>query len=155
MSVYIHHIEFIERTLNILSQHECNHEKTLFLNCCVGLLLMPQQLAARTKTISIDETVDYDNWGIDISQIKKNDACEGLDKNSVENIARHFRNSISHYRFDVMSCNKKYIEKIVVIDKKGEGDKAKTTFHLEMSFSDFSKFVLKYATVLKDKLRQY
>ncbi len=112
---------------------------------------MPQQFAIHTKISSIDEIVDYDNWGIDLSQIKKNDTCNGLNKNSVENIARHFRNSISHYRFDIMSCNNEYIEKIVIIDQNGEN----TTFQLEMSFSDFSKFVLKYATVLKDKLCKY
>lgn len=60
MSNYQNRIDFISRTRQILVQyeHNCNSEKTLFMNCCVGLLIMPQQCADHDKNISVDGLVD-------------------------------------------------------------------------------------------------
>lgn len=71
MSNYQNRIDFISRTRQILVQyeHNCNSEKTLFMNCCVGLLIMPQQCADHDKNISVDGLVDYENWGIATSKI--------------------------------------------------------------------------------------
>ncbi len=63
---------------------------------------------------------------------------------SVENIARHFRNSLCHYLFNVKDCN-----------PNGESDDkdASTTFELTLSFDNFKKFVLKYADTLVERLK--
>ena len=100
MSNYQNRIDFISRTRQILVQyeHNCNSEKTLFMNCCVGLLIMPQQCADHDKNISVDGLVDYENWGIDTTKITANEHRKGVDKNSIENIAYHIRNSICHYQ---------------------------------------------------------
>ena len=105
MSNYQNRIDFISRTRQILIQyeHNCNYEKTLFMNCCVGLLIMPQQCADHDKNISVDGLVDYENWGIDIKKIKTNRLGRGNDINSIENIAYHIRNAICHYRLDIMN----------------------------------------------------
>lgn len=155
MSTYQNRIDFIFRTRQILVQYEqnCNYEKTLFLNCCVGLLIMPQQCADQDKNISVDGLVDYENWGIDIKKIKTNKLGRGNNINSIENIAYHIRNAICHYRLDIMDCNKKYIENVHIIDKGGDDANAPITFDLELSFDDFRKFVLKYADKLEEKLK--
>ena len=117
MSNYQNRIDFISRTRQILVQyeHNCNSEKTLFMNCCVGLLIMPQQCADHDKNISVDGLVDYENWGIDTTKITANEHRKGVDKNSIENIAYHIRNSICHYRFDIMNCNVENIENIQIL----------------------------------------
>lgn len=154
MSNYQNRIDFISRTRQILVQyeHNCNSEKTLFMNCCVGLLIMPQQCADHDKNISVDGLVDYENWGIDTTKITANEHRKGVDKNSIENIAYHIRNSICHYRLDIMNCNVENIENIHIMDKSGDDVNAPITFDLELSFDDFRKFVLKYADKLEEKL---
>ena len=143
MSNYQNRIDFISRTRQILVQyeHNCNSEKTLFMNCCVGLLIMPQQCADHDKNISVDGLVDYENWGIDTTKITANEHRKGVDKNSIENIAYHIRNSICHYRFDIMNCNVENIENIHIMDKSGDDVNAPITFDLELSFDDFSLYV--------------
>ena len=91
MSNYQNRIDFISRTRQILVQyeHNCNSEKTLFMNCCVGLLIMPQQCADHDKNISVDGLVDYENWGIDTTKITANEHRKGVDKNSTL-IPQHF-----------------------------------------------------------------
>lgn len=154
MSCYDHKINFIERTLAILKSYEkhSEYEKTLFLNCCIGLLIMPQQCAVKDPSIIINEDVDKKQWGIDIEKIKVNVHAKGSSATSVENIAYHFRNSMCHYRFDVISCNKDNIENIIISDKFRETDE-EYTFYMEIRFNDFRKFVLTYAEVLKAKLQ--
>ena len=154
MSNYQNRIDFISRTQNILTQYEtdCSYEKTLFLNCCVGLLIMPQQCADHDENISVDGWVDYENWGIDTDRIEVNEHRKGTDKNSIENIAYHIRNSMCHYRFDVMGCNTEKIKTIRLTDIRYDGKQEVKTFSLELSFDDFRKFVLKYADQLKEKL---
>lgn len=90
--------------------------------------------------------------GIDTTKIIANEHRKGVDKNSIENIAYHIRNSICHYRFDIMNCNVKNIENVHIIDKSGDDANAPITFDLELSFDDFRKFVLKYADKLEEKL---
>ncbi len=155
MSSYQNRIDFIFRTRQILVQyeHKCNYEKTLFLNCCVGLLIMPQQCADHDKNISVDGLVDYENWGIDIKKIKTNRLGRGNDINSIENIAYHIRNSICHYRFDIINCNVENIENVHIRDKSGDDANAPITFDLELSFDEFRKFILKYAEMLELKLK--
>ena len=113
---------------------------------------MPQQCAVKDPGIIINEDVDKKQWGIDIEKIKVNVHAKGRSATSVENIAYHFRNSMCHYRFDVISCNKDNIENIIISDKFRETDE-EYTFYMEIRFNDFRKFVLKYAEVLKAKLQ--
>lgn len=150
MSKYANQSEFISRTLKILRRYEkeCEFEKTLFLNSCLSLLIIPQQAADHYDNIRVDGVVDYENWGIDAQKIKSNNHKKGINANSVENIAYHFRNSLCHYRFDIMEQNTEKIERIQIVDMDGKVE----SFHLDLSFDDFKKFILKYANELKKKL---
>ena len=76
-----------------------------------------------------------------------------LTKNSIENIAYHIRNSICHYRFDIINCNVENIENVHIRDKSGDDANAPITFDLELSFDEFRKFILKYAEMLELKLK--
>ena len=85
MSAYRHIIDIVSRTISILEKNnETEYETTLFLNCCLGLLIIPQQDKILKQLVSIGEIASYEDWGIDP------DKNLGSDKNhSVDNIARH------------------------------------------------------------------
>ena len=156
MSVYANEIAFIKRTREFIEKHsKTENDKTFFLNCCVGLLIAPQQYTSRNQQQLSLGTVDFENWGIDISKCEVNTAMKGYSADSVENIARHFRNSLCHYLFDVRDCNPNgEIENITIIDKASDDENAPTTFELTLSFDNFKKFVLKYADTLVEQLKQ-
>ena len=154
MSTYQHKADFISRTRAILSKYEKieqNYEKTLFLNCCLGLLIVPQQCVDHDNSIIINDIVDYPNWGIDETKITKNELGRGVNLLSVENIAYHIRNSICHYRFDILNQNVETIKTIHIHDQSSNGS---STFDMDLEFSDFKKFILKYAEELEKIIRQ-
>lgn len=155
MSIYRNEIDFIERTKKIFENLSDDRlDKTFFLNCCVGLLIAPQQYTSRSQQQLSLGTVDIENWGIDVSKCTENKATK-WSADSVENIAYHFRNSLCHYRFDVKDCNPNgTIENITIIDKASDDKNAPTTFELTLSFDNFKKFVLKYADTLVEQLKQ-
>lgn len=155
MSVYANEIAFIERTREFIEKHsKTENDKTFFLNCCVGLLIAPQQYTSRNQQQLSRGTVDIENWGIDMSKCTENKATK-WPADSVENIAYHFRNSLCHYRFNVKDCNLNgTIENITIIDKESDDENAPTTFELTLSFDNFKKFVLKYADTLVEQLKQ-
>lgn len=159
MSTYQHKADFISRTRTILSKYEKiehDYEKTLFLNCCLGLLIIPQQCAANDSNIYIRDIVNYNEWGINTSQIKVNTSAPKMPKNSAENIARHLRNSITHNNFNIIKCNVENIRNIHLEDftKDRKTNKIKKSFDLELKFVDFKKFILKYANELEKIIRQ-
>ena len=155
MSVYRNEIDFIERTKKIFDNLSDNRlDKTFFLNCCIGLLIAPQQYSTHSQQPLSLGTIDVENWGIDISKCEMNTATKDYSADSVENIARHFRNSLCHYLFDVKDCNPTgTIENITIIDKASDNKNAATTFKLTLSFDNFKKFVLKYADTLIEQLK--
>lgn len=145
MSIYQNRIDFIKRTkafLTIPDENVKKYDKTFFLNCCMGLLVVPQQLADKHEQITIPGNVDYVNWGIKIENIKVNTPKKNCEEHSIDNIAYHFRNSLCHYLADVITCNVEKIKHIIIRDESPNGEQ---TFKLELSFDDFKKFVLKYA----------
>ena len=155
MSVYANEIAFIERTREFIEKHsKTENDKTFFLNCCVGLLIAPQQYTSRNQRQLSLGTVDIENWGIDMSKCTENKSTK-WPADSVENIAYHFRNSLCHYRFNVKDCNPNgTIENITIIDKASDKEDAPITFELTLSFDNFKKFVLKYADTLVEQLKQ-
>ena len=151
MSSYKHIIDIVSRTISLLEdQKDSKYETTLFLNCCLGLLIIPQQETKRTKPVNLGETVSYEDWGINPSEIKGSMPTSNLDE-----IARHFRNSLSHGRFDIIECNPgSLIENIRIRDFDNENDdNNKPNFDLTLSIDEFKKFVLKYAKEIDNKLK--
>ena len=152
MSAYKHIIDIVSRTKSILDNSKgSEYETTLFLNCCLGLLIIPQQENNRTKPISIRKEVSYEEWGIDSTQIKGDKATGDLDE-----IARHFRNSLSHGRFDIVECNPgNSIEVIRIKDYDSEKKlrQDKPNFDLTITISDFKQFVQKYASEVENTIK--
>lgn len=66
-------VTFIRKTLEVLDQYEKfmpnlepaeRHELTLYLNCRLGLIVIPQQNLLKSYTIVIE---NQELWGIDLS----------------------------------------------------------------------------------------
>lgn len=121
MSHYLkQEFDFVERTKKILEQYDNidfskneneKYEVTLLLNCFVGLLILPKEhWYKRLPTSEINEK----EWGINPSQIK----CIEGDVKSVNEVVRHLRNSVAHYRFQAFSNEKKEIGSIKFEDYK-------------------------------------
>lgn len=130
-------IEFIQRTQKIVNEYQTPFENTLFVNTCVGLLIIPQQsLFDHLPT----EVVSTDKWGIadtDISYIKESDK-------SVKNVARHIRNAIAHDGVRFGSDNGEDITHIKITDWKDKEHKTET-FKAVIEVTKFKTFVWTFA----------
>lgn len=140
--------DFINRTKEIIKQYDSlvvknkgikkdeKYEVTLFINCLVGLLILPEQKWFKRLPL---EAISEKEWGISESQvmfIKKGE------KKNVKNIARHLRNSVSHYRFKVFRHSSKNIKEINFKDFK-KTDRRVLTFESTISIEDLRKFTTK------------
>ena len=118
-------------------KYQIPFENTLFINACVGLLIIPQQsLFNHLPT----EVVSADKWGIadtDISCIKE-------PNKSVKNVARHIRNAIAHDGIRFGSDNGKDITHIKITDWKDERHKTET-FKAVIEVTKFKTFVWAFA----------
>lgn len=113
------------------------YEDTLFLNLCVGLLIIPQQ-AYYDQFQSLQHTfVDKLHWGINAYNIDTGEK-------DVFNIIKHIRNSISHKRFKLVSENSSEITHIIVKDKGRDWSTKKIiqTFEAKFPMADFKNFVI-------------
>ncbi len=137
-------IVFIKNTLEVLKQYEQfkgelrqSYARTLFINACIGLLFIPRSSSIYDKLP--DEIVSKKKWGIDADDIK---IC--TPNRTVNQVARHLRNSIGHNRFeyDCPLCASKPIEEISFKDLSSKNN---ITFQATLKFKDFSNFVLKIA----------
>lgn len=131
--------EFICRTLKLLKQYETccgttKYEETLFLNLCVGLLIMPQQTYFDQFKVLEHTIVDKIYWGINADNIDTGEK-------DVFNIIRHIKNSISHKRFELISENSYDITHIKINDKVHRDDK-EFSFAARFPITDFKNFVI-------------
>jgi|JI9StandDraft_1071089.scaffolds.fasta_scaffold72833_2 hypothetical protein len=147
-------LDFVFRTQQLLKQYHTikknnpfskNYNITLFLNCFVGLLIIPQQHSI--QCIPENELKKgIRKYGInpdDILVIKKKDKKNKgqlLDEiKSFKNVAKHIRNSIAHNNFKVLSTLEK-IDRIEFKDYLGEIDKddpeKNLTFNLTITINN-------------------
>ena len=154
MSIYKQQeLDFVIRTKFILKQYEEievkepneKYEDTLFINCLLGLLILPQQhWFDNLPTQSLDK-----DWGITSSDITLINS-----KKNIANISRHLRNSISHYRFTVLPDKSGNIEKIEFIDFYEKKDKKKIeTFKATISLKKMKIFAEKFSNYLIEKIK--
>ncbi len=140
--------DFISRTREILDQYESfqiNVEKkfsdTLLINCMLGLLIFPRQIwhDKLPEEISCEE-----KWGIKESHIS---FIKSSEYKSVKNITIHLRNSVSHYRFLILSENG-ILDRVQFIDKENQRE----TFKAEIPLSNLRKFVLQLSKEFLDEM---
>lgn len=128
-------ITFIERTLSILKQYESTKEQydisyahTLFINCCVGLLMIPKEKVYG----KLDDNETLTEWGINPAHIELS-----RDRKSPRQLVRHLRNSIAHDGFDFkVESVSTPIESVTFTDDDHN-------FKATLDFVEFKDFVLR------------
>jgi|JI10StandDraft_1071094.scaffolds.fasta_scaffold700842_2 hypothetical protein len=145
-------LDFIIRTRKILKQYDAlfsNIEEkdyynvTLFINCCIGLIIIPrQELNQEIPT----EIINEDKHGISTDSIT-------LIKENVKQfnyVVSHIRNSISHNNFYMDGQDNK-IDRILFEDYL-PGQNGIQTFKAEISFEGLKKFALFLSNVYVGKM---
>ena len=140
---------FIERTLEVLNQYdefkkqlECSYSRTLFINCCVGTLLVSPKYIFNKR---LGEEQDLIKWGINPDNIEKSNGGK-----NVKDVARHLRNSVAHGHF-VFQVDDNMSIPINHIRFEDYNLKGQLTFSATLTFSQFRTFVLKITEeVLKE-----
>ena len=128
-------VEFIERTKAIIDGYNTPFENTLFVNACVGLLIIPEQLLYNHLP---KDVVSEKDWGISPAAIK-------VEKNKdVQTTARHIRNAISHNGIRFSSENGNDITHIQITDYTNDSHTTQS-FRAEIPIGRFKKFVLSLA----------
>lgn len=134
-------VDFIVRTRDIIRQYdqfikepEISYNVTLFINCMIGLLIIPQQHWYGQLPV---QDVSEDDWGIGIGMISLADKGNG-----VHEVARHLRNSLAHYRFTSLPGDKDYLNSFEFVDKLPNGTE---TFRAIIPVPALKKFVHKLA----------
>lgn len=137
--------DIISRTKKILEQYDTyvptrdqsSYRDTLFINCLVGLLIIPKEKWFDSLPTEI---VNRNDWGISDSDIL---LIKG-DLKSVQQVARRIRNSISHYNFKVLGDGSGQLEKIKFEDRDGSIE----TFEATIKIEDMRVFVEKLTDYL-------
>lgn len=157
--------DFIERTLQIIDQYEelrkqfppdNQYEVTLLMNCVLGLLVYPQQIASKpefapyfNRWLTADLVVNVGReWGITPHGIKSAGYKNGKNKEQIKitleqltlrNLIRQMRNTAAHAAFYVNDISHQ-IECIEFRDaSRPDG------FHIVVPVSSLSTFVIKLA----------
>ena len=133
--------EFIIRTNRVLEQYEhvkntfdCSYSRTLFINCCVALLILSKEIAYKQLPNKKKDMID---WHISVDNIKQ---C--TPHTSPKQVARHLRNSISHGNFDFeVEPDRSIPINHICFDDYDENNN--NTFHAVIPFDEFRIFVLK------------
>jgi hypothetical protein len=160
--------ELIERTIQVLEQYrkhvltavneDNGLEVTLLLNCLMGLLVYPQQLADKGEIIANDWLTNDsvaelgDEWGIKAEYIKQTQYSEvqqdthrgkpyieevNLTEMSMRSLLRHMRNCTAHANFDARGgLHSNQIESIVF-----EAELKKGAFQMELPVEALNRFV--------------
>jgi hypothetical protein len=143
---------FIQRTLQALEQYKKNlppkeqsYDRTLFINACIGLLMIP--LADFYENLSLES---IETWGISANKFQMKD------KQTIRDVVRHLRNAIAHNRFNFDSGDE---HSSVVLDNITFTDVSKVkkveeveNFRATLDFETFKTLVEKVAqAALQDK----
>ena len=151
MSAYLQQeFDFIERTQKIIEQYnsfqlkeEEKFEVTLLLNCFVGLLILPQQAWLNY----LPETIISENeWGINPDHVI---FVSNNETKSVKNIARHLRNSISHYHFTAFNDINSNIHGVIFTDQNLRG---KENFKANFSIEEIRLFINKFSDIMLETI---
>lgn len=139
--------DLIDRTLEIINEYSGDKKDTLFLNCCTGLLVIPKQ---QLHNALPEDEISEVEWGIDPALIKIE-----TDK-SIQKVATHIRNAISHDGFEFYSSDGKHITNVRLTDWKGlPRTNANKTFELNLSITAFKKFILRFAKFAIENKTQF
>ena len=142
-------LAFAERTQKLLRQYKrlikvekeighkrVSYSRTLFLNCCIGLLFIPRERIYEDTSLNKPAK----DWGINTSSITDGRVTnEGI---SAKQLIRHLRNSLAHGHFKCIYNKQHVLVSIIFEDHNYNG---KLSFYGKMSYKDFEKFVISLA----------
>jgi hypothetical protein len=142
-------LDFVKRTKEIIEQYDSfqlntdeKYEVTLLLNCFVGLLILPQQKLFDELPTTLINSRD---WGISPNDIETIiDNRRNIEEKNVRNIARHLRNSISHYRFTAYPASVDAIKEIEFLDYLN--DKTTKSFEVTITIDNLRIFINKISS---------
>ena len=145
---------FVRKTLEIISQYEAfmpsleqvdRHEVTLYVNCLLGILIVPEQSLLKDDDRIITDA-NKNKWGVDLNSMRycPNSTCPTHSTGSVNEFARHLRNSLSHNRFIIQCLDGRNVTHILFKDFAGKASKEVQTFEYSFTIADLLKFVRKY-----------
>ena len=154
MSAYLQQeFDFILRTQKIIEQYVLlridpleKYEVTLLINCFVGLLILPQQLWFNNLP---ETTLIQKEWGINPTNIK---ILNQDDTKSVKNVAKHLRNSVSHYHFSAFNDSNSNIKGIIFTDQNLRG---KENFKAELSIEEIKIFIIKLSNFVLETMKKH
>ena len=150
------YVVFIDNTLKILSQYkkfsgelEQSYARSLFLNLCVGLLVIPRSLEKEHSFLPTD-IINKKEWGI----CKENISINKDGDYSGRRVFTHLRNSVMHNRFnyDTELMISVPIKEITFHDKYRETDE-EYNFCTKLKFEDFRRFVLNTTKIVLEKMK--
>lgn len=127
------HNEFVRRTLKILKSYKGEYDVTVLINCCVGLLIVPQQRFA--AKVAKSPTVTKILSKISIWEWRKRQAPYDT--------LGHLRNSISHGHFTFVAKNRQ-ISEIILQDFTISRPRRKS-FETRLSIEEFRKLTIAIA----------
>lgn len=147
-------VTFVRKTLEIIDQYQRlmsvlkpidRHEVTLYINCLLGLLIIPQQSILKRD----NRTVSYENeeeWGINLNLVGycPSNTCPKHDRGSVKEIARHLRNSIGHNEFTIHCHDNENITNILFKDFVKRKGAMVQTFEYDFTIPNVLKFIHNY-----------
>jgi len=148
MGKYYTDKDFIDRTKKIITQYESQNfehlpfkkfEKTLFINCLIGLLIYPKE---KWFKLIPEDPINKPTWGISEQNITEMSEVKNL-----KDLVRHLRNSISHNHFKIISNNNTDITNIEFEDYNYQGDR---TLKAAFPINDFQVFIMRFNAVMDD-----
>lgn len=128
-------IDFIKRTQEIVKTYRSQYEHTLFLNACVGLLIIPEQAL---YTLLPQEEISEEKWCISADHVRR--IKEKV--KSVQIVARHIRNAIAHNGVKFESVDTNELSHIEFTDWT-DHHHTTPTFNMRIEIERFEKFVWK------------
>ena len=141
-------IAFIKRTKAIIKQYtdliktekengrkRVPYRRTLFVNCCLGLLFIPRMKVYDDALFNSPAK----DWGIDTSGFRK---AKGEYRDILlKDLIRHLRNSLSHDKFNCIYNQQQVLTRLSFEDYGGIEGKGPLTFSGQMKYKDFETLV--------------
>jgi len=115
-------IEFVERTKNLLESYESDYEVTNLINCLLGLIILPFEVASRKY--------DSDFWNkMSLEEVKNRtqyDLLVGSEDSigDAHNLVRLIRNAFAHASIRT-TTNEGEIESVVVVVRSRTSKKSR------------------------------
>lgn len=148
MGYEVFEIDFIHRTLDIIEQYgkyvKLNvpqaeqYEVTLFINCLLGLLVLPKEL--HFESIPDIPITKLEGWGLKAEHVTepgvtKNGLPRNIDELTLKEFVKDMRDSVAHILFKTYTTNNQITHLEFYTDK--------SKIRVMLSLQEFRQFILK------------